>query len=380
MCAMGDSPSPHARRVSKRGKTILSLLFFTTSLTLSFLQESFSSSGRGGRRHHCTLRDSRVLFLLPRRESGRGKDDGRSLIRSMRRVQAQSDVVEKQPPLDTLREEADAGDSDALYQLGVRLRKQAKADRSSETMEAAFDYLYKAAEAGHAKAQFTTGLMLFKGQGVEKDEAIGKYYLNKAAENGHLRSQHNVAMLYYEGRMSEDGKRSTLGAAYWFKKAAEGGYAESQYRLGGMLLSGDGVIRNETWAAKLLESAAEQGHTQAQEAVGLLYRGGVGVEQDARSAAAWLQKAGQQGNDAEACYSLACMLREGEGKLSKDPSAAIRWLTRAADNGHAESARELAVMYLSGEGTAVDEEGAAYWFQRADEIEADEYDPISLDD
>eukprot|EP00929_Paragymnodinium_shiwhaense_P014982 TRINITY_DN122999_c0_g1_i1.p1 TRINITY_DN122999_c0_g1~~TRINITY_DN122999_c0_g1_i1.p1 ORF type:complete len:382 (+),score=69.98 TRINITY_DN122999_c0_g1_i1:63-1148(+) len=296
---------------------------------------------------------------------------------AVRAVATASDVVEKAPGSD-LEERAQNGEADAAFQLGVELKRRARAEKSEDLMKEAFDYFYTAAEDGHAKAQHATAVMLSKGQGVERDVSVAKYYYNKAAENGHVKSQHMVGLLYYLGKMSEDGKCNSLGAAFWFKKAAEAGHAESQYRLGGMILSGDGVIRNETMAAELLERAAEQDHTEAQEAIGLLYRGGMGVEQDARTAASWLEKAAEK-DDAQACFTLACMLRVGEGRLKKDAPAAIQWLTRAADNGDSEAARELAVMYLSGEGTAVNEEGAAYWFQQADEIDADVYDPIDLD-
>merc|ERR1719401_687777 len=62
------------------------------------------------------------------------------------------------------------------------------------------------------------------------------------------------------------------------------------------------------------------------------------------------------------------MLRAGEVG-QKDTASAARWFTKAADGGHADAASELGVMYLTGEGVPADERGAAFWFDRADELE-----------
>ena len=71
----------------------------------------------------------------------------------------------------------------------------------------------KAAEQGHAKAQYHLGAMYADGQGVLEDstEAV-KWYL-AAAEQGNALSQYHLGMMYYDGAGVE---RNYVTAYAWW--------------------------------------------------------------------------------------------------------------------------------------------------------------------
>ena len=57
----------------------------------------------------------------------------------------------------------------------------------------------KAAEQGHAKAQFNLGLTYYYGEGVPKDVAEAVKWYRKAAELGNADAQRILGSLYYVG-------------------------------------------------------------------------------------------------------------------------------------------------------------------------------------
>jgi TPR repeat protein len=57
----------------------------------------------------------------------------------------------------------------------------------------------KAAEQGHAKAQYNLGGCYNMGNGVAKDETQAVKWWRKAAEQGYAIAQHNLSVCYHEG-------------------------------------------------------------------------------------------------------------------------------------------------------------------------------------
>ncbi len=99
--------------------------------------------------------------------------------------------------------------------------------------EGAAEYFHKAAEAGHAFAQFLLGEMCAKGEGVAHSprEAAGWYRkaaeagdtfaersLRAMAEAGDAYAQHNLGLIYYE-RTAQD----LVSACQWFEIAHANG-------------------------------------------------------------------------------------------------------------------------------------------------------------
>lgn len=128
---------------------------------------------------------------------------------------------------------------------------------------------------GNVQAQYYLGLS------HEYSPEAAKWF-QKAAEQGHAKAQYFLYSLYRDG----------LGVAQnpdlaskWLHKAAAGGSDAAQYSLG-----------VETGDPKWYRLAAAQGHDRAQLELGWLYRDGKGVERDFVRAFMWLSLAAEAGN------------------------------------------------------------------------------------
>ena len=89
-------------------------------------------------------------------------------------------------------------------------------------------------------------------------------WFRKAAEQGHAGAQYNLGLCYANG---EGVPQNYAEAAKWWRKAAEQDVAEAQYNLGGCYENGQGVPQNYAEAVKLYRKSAQQGYGLAQEAL-----------------------------------------------------------------------------------------------------------------
>jgi TPR repeat protein len=146
----------------------------------------------------------------------------------------------------------------------------------------------KAAEQGHAKAQYRLGLAYASGEGIPKDLAEAAIWYRKAADQGHLNAQYALAWAYSTG---EGVPKDPSQAAVWYRCAAEKGLARAQYRLGLAYANGEGVPKDPAQAARWFQEAADQGDPDAQYSLGIAYSRGEGVVKDEAQAALWFGKA-----------------------------------------------------------------------------------------
>src|SRR5260370_19233059 len=68
----------------------------------------------------------------------------------------------------------------------------------------------------------------------------------------------------------------------------------------------------------------------------------------------------------DAQFYLACMHDFGKG-VPLDPAAAVKWLSKAADQGHTDAQLNLGVMYEDGIGVSQDHQAAVSWYREASE-------------
>lgn len=84
----------------------------------------------------------------------------------------------------------------------------------------AFSWLLKAAQQGHAPAQYEAGVMLLNGEGVPKDDQLAAQWFRKAADQGDTAAQQNLGVSYYFGRgVTKDAQT----AYFWLLLAAARG-------------------------------------------------------------------------------------------------------------------------------------------------------------
>ena len=230
----------------------------------------------------------------------------------------------------------------------------------------------KAAEQGHAQAQFNLGLMYSQGLGVRQDfcEAYNWFQLvNRRFKQRPLKWFRKAAELvlidvqYNLGRL----------ALKWHRNAAEQGLTPAQHTLGVMYYQGEGVPSDYSQAATWFRKAAEQGHADSQNDLAVMYGEGKGVPQDFRQAATWYRKAAEQGHTlAQAnlglLYRKAAQAPKFFHFLGDMPQAqALKWFRKAAEQGFPPAQFNLGLMYDRGEGVPQDQATAYAWLSLAAE-------------
>jgi Sel1 repeat len=207
-----------------------------------------------------------------------------------------------------------------------------KIDRSTSASSAAISAtkgdeimsLKKAADQGHAKAQFNLGLLYYIGEGVEANKEQAFMWFHKAAVQGDLKAQFNLGVLYTTGKGVEVDKEKGF---MWFHKAAVEGYSKAQFNLGLLYSTGKGVEVDKEKAAMWFRKAAEQGDSKAQLIVGAMHEKGEGIEVDEEKAFMWFHKAAEQDlHDAQ--YRVSEYYQKGIGVVEDLPLAAY-WLLKA---------------------------------------------------
>ena len=187
--------------------------------------------------------------------------------------------------------------------------------------------LRRAAKSGDAEALGKLAFCYEYGRAVSPDmpKAVNLYRL--AAERGNAKSQYKYAEFLAAGAAA-GGKPDLLSALPWYRRAAEQGNVQALFRMGEFRLDGIGFEKDEHEASRLFFLAAKEGYAPAQ-------------------------------------HALARMYETGRGDLIKDDSAAVYWLTQAAQKGEPSAQCELGLRYLEGRGVTRSLTRGEEWLQRA---------------
>jgi len=263
-------------------------------------------------------------------------------------------------------EKANAGDKDAQFGLGKRY--------SSGTLrndQKACQWFRKAAEQGHADAQFALGIMYtYDGKNVTKDDKAGFKFFLQAAYQGHVYAGFHVACAYRAGQGVD---KNESAAFEWYQKAAEKGYPDAQYIVACAYSVGQGIEQDKKKACELyqksaaqgngdgktrLEEMAKQGIADAQYALGVMYANGQGVQQDSKEACEWYRKAALQGV-AFAQNQLGWMYEHGQGVVLQDKKQACEWYQKSAAQGNVDGKTRLEEMAKQGIADAAEQGHAA---------------------
>jgi hypothetical protein len=98
------------------------------------------------------------------------------------------------------------------------------------------------------------------GQGVAKDPVEAAKWYHKAAEQGHASAQYNLGWCFMYG---QGVAKDPVEAVKWYRKAADQGNVGAQFNLGWCFKDGRGVAKDFKEAEKWFQKAAEQGHDGA---------------------------------------------------------------------------------------------------------------------
>jgi len=176
------------------------------------------------------------------------------------------------------------------------------------------------AEAGDRRAQYNLGVMLLKGNGVQKDINAALKWHRRSAKQGYAAAQHGLGVMYYRG----DGVAQDQGeAADWFRKAAEQGFAQAELNLGVMYFAGQGLPKDAAEVVKWITLAAAKGLAEAQFRLGTMYAKGLIFRVDQREAVRWIEKASKQGHIKSTKALAAIKSTATDAEPAAQPPAAV---------------------------------------------------------
>ncbi len=150
-----------------------------------------------------------------------------------------------------------------------------------------------------------------------------------------------------------------------FTEAANGGITVAKYKLGKMLLNGDGVEKDIPKAIEWLKQAAVEENEFAEYALGRLFLKGEEVEKDVFAAEEYLLKSASRGNK-YAAYLLGKEYLSGEN-FGKDAMKAVEYLELAAEKDFEPAEYILGKEYLRGENFPKDVQKAIDYLKRSAE-------------
>ena len=104
------------------------------------------------------------------------------------------------------------------------------------------------------EACYIYGIMLFEGDGVEKDIDKAILHLNVCSEKGHIPSKYILGDCYYHGVGLEQNYNM---ACEYYKEAAKQGYSKAIYKLGLCYLKGEGVSQNTSIGLSIIKNIEE---------------------------------------------------------------------------------------------------------------------------
>ena len=183
---------------------------------------------------------------------------------------------------------AESGDRNAQFELAEKYFSIGSVDDDKKGLE----LLRKAAEQGHAEAQFEYGCAYFFGIcGVEQIDMVkAMEWIRKSAEQGYTKAEFYVGDDYFE-------QGNAVDAINWLKKAADKEYYYAQLELGVIYQKGMGMgmEKNLTEALVWFKKTAKNGdkglHSEAHLEVAKAYFYGEGVEIDKEEAERWKKAA-----------------------------------------------------------------------------------------
>ncbi|WP_008296172.1 tetratricopeptide repeat protein [Congregibacter litoralis] len=122
--------------------------------------------------------------------------------------------------IDRLNSNAENGDVDAQYRLGMALLREFDISTDPATQSEAIAMLRKAADGDHSQAQSLMGDLYFQGRGVVQDFVQAFDWYSKAANQGHAEAMYGL------GKMSRSGwgrPVSLVDAYVWLNLASARG-------------------------------------------------------------------------------------------------------------------------------------------------------------
>ncbi len=179
-----------------------------------------------------------------------------------------------------------------------------------------YKWFVKAADNNLAVAQFSAGMMLEHGKGVERNLQYARIYYQRAAKQGNLMSIYRLAMMN-AAPIEKNAEPDFKTALKWFNLSANAGLVDAQYNLAILYEKGHGTDVDLVATYKWYSLAAQKGDKQAKDRAKSI---------KLEMSAAQISKAKQQVKEwqvnqlpkyANTAPNLAYLKHEGNGKAAK---------------------------------------------------------------
>ena len=259
-------------------------------------------------------------------------------------------------------------------------------------------WLLKAADAGHVKAQLLASEWLIKGVGGSKDPEAGVKYCEKAALQDDPEAIAVLGYYYFDGKIIPQDYPKAIES---FSRACEKGSESAAYMLGYCYREGLGVETNAVKAFEYFKLADERKSLPGAYALGVAYENGVGVTVDYTEAlggytracdAEWedplsgntmadaktgCDRIGEIGkywksanveNNPEAQYHVGLCFANGTG-VKKNLETAYGWYVKSADQNFTDGIVGMADSLYYGRGVSEDKAAAAKAYERGSQAE-----------
>ncbi len=305
----------------------------------------------------------------------------------------QQQVNSYQSDLNNLLTQANAGDNNAQYELGLVYQSGRGAPQDKVLAQRWFT---SAAEAGNVYALYALALLL-REQGGESNLQHSVQMQEKAALAGYPAAQYGLGLLYANGQYV---RRDFHKARHWLEQAQQRGNMLAQLALRGLpdqqppqqiQSRPPAVVQAPAPGREQLQVQRPQPVIQPQAPVAVtepslaaLPAGKAGSRGPARTAqprqssvnkqdqrfsteglsAEQLLTAAQQG-DKYAQLMLGALYEDGKGGVEQSYQTALHWYLKAARQDYPKAQHNLALLYEDGRGIKQDYRQAAIWYEKA---------------
>jgi len=247
----------------------------------------------------------------------------------------------------------------------------------------AYNCFFQAYKNHHQESSFTVAVCHELGLGVRSDFHKAYRIYQKSSTLNHPGAMCRLGLAYLNGELGL--KVNLKEGVRWLRHSvmyATKQYPHALYHLATIYERGipDLIIRDQSFAVKLLEKGAAFGHTQSQHKLGLCYEHGkLGVEVDAKTSIRYFGMAAAKGHG-ESMFELAGIYltgsevthtTQGDGGETKDeveyiiePSneTAFQWTRKAAERNLPKAEFAIGYFYDNGIGIEKDAEEAMKWY------------------
>jgi localization factor PodJL len=208
------------------------------------------------------------------------------------------------------------------------------------------DALRRLADAGDVDAMEELGRRYIQGAGVAPDAAEGAKWMLRAAAKGSPRAMFNAGVMHERGF---EVPKDLAKAVEWYRKAVAAGVPMAQHNLALLMRDGTGTRADPVGAFEMMRAAARAGVSNSMLALAIMHENGQGTRRDNVAAIVWYAMAAQfakfaEGEKSEVYLSAAAK----QAELSKRLPAAE--LQRAQTIGETEYRTIVDTMRLAARG------------------------------